>query len=68
MTTTRTATDVTDEQRIAIAHEELRLGRSEMAQAQSSIDPVAKRRCQARAAAYFRRAADWLDDNGALEE
>lgn len=59
---------MTDEERIALAHEALRVARSELAQAQSAIDPVAKRRCQARAAMHLRRAADWLDDNGRLQD
>lgn len=59
---------MTEDERFEQAHEELRLGRTELAQAQSAIDPVARRRCQVRAAWHLRTAANYLDDSGRLAD
>ena len=54
--------------RIQMAVDRIHAGRKELGRAQEHPDPVEQRRCMARAAAHFRRAADELDDEGRLSE
>jgi len=56
------------EERTAVALELLRQARGDLAAADLLFDPVEVRRAHVRTAAKLRNAADFLDDEGRLEE